>query len=116
MKKTFFKTAVLIVITLISISCSNEGPAGAAGAIGASGTNGTNGINGNANVVGLSPFSTTSSNWSSSFGGAVWTANLPSASSITQSIVDKGIVNVFRYYTSNSIGQCEHANFTLIKS
>lgn len=102
MKKTIFKTAVLLVITLFAISCSKDGVAGAPGT---PGVNGTNGINGNANVVGLSPFATTSSNWASSFGGAVWTANLTSASSITQSIVDKGIVNVFRYYTSNGIGQ-----------
>lgn len=105
MKKTFLKTVVLLVITLFSISCSNEGPAGPTGATGASGTNGTNGINGNANVVGMAPFSTTSSNWASSFGGVIWTANLTSASSITQSIVDKGIVNVFRYYTSNGNAQ-----------
>ena len=102
MKKTFFKTAVLLIITLFSISCSNEGPAGATGG---SGTNGTNGINGNANVVGMAPFSTSSQNWTSSFGGAIWTANLTGATSITQSIVDKGIVNVFRYYTSNGNAQ-----------
>jgi hypothetical protein len=77
MKKTFFKTTVLLIITSFSISCSNEGPAGATGA------NGTNGINGNANVVGMAPFSTTSLNWASAFGGAVWTANLTSATSIT---------------------------------
>lgn len=108
MKKTFFKTVILLVITLFSMSCSNDGTDGATGANGATGTNGTNGtngINGNANVVGMTPFSTSSQNWTSSFGGAVWTANLTSATSITQSIVDKGIVNVFRSYTSNGNAQ-----------
>ncbi len=105
MKKTFFKTAILSVIILFSISCSNEGPAGTPGAAGTNGTNGTNGINGNANVIGLSPFSTSSLNWTSTFGGAVWTANLTNATSITQSIVDKGIVTVYRKYTVNGIAE-----------
>jgi hypothetical protein len=91
MKKTFFKTAVVLVITLFTISCSKDGEKGA------------DGIDGNANVVGLTPFSTTYSNWTSLNGGALWTANLTNASSITQSIVDKGTVSVFRKYTSNGI-------------
>ena len=100
MKKTFFKTGLVLAIALFAISCSKDG---ADGATGATGANGTNGINGNANVLGLTPFSTASTNWTSQNSGTVWTANLTGATSITQSVVDRGIVSVFRKYTANGI-------------
>ena len=117
MKKTIFKTAVILFSAIMTISCSKDGaigPQGAtgpAGTNGINGTNGTNGIdgingtNGNANVVGSNSFSTTSTNWASALGGVIWTANLTGASSITQNIVDKGIVSVFRMYTNNGATQ-----------
>lgn len=110
MKKTFLKVAVVLLTAVMTMSCSkdgamgpqgNAGPQGIAGTNGTNGANGTNGINGNANVLGSDPFSTTTSNWTSYSGGTFWTANLTGASSITQNIVDKGIVMVFRKYTSN---------------
>ena len=114
MKKTIFKTAVILFSAIMTISCSKDGATGPQGATGPAGingingTNGTNGIdgtNGNANVVGSNSFSTTSSNWVSALGGVIWTANLTGASSITQNIVDKGIVSVFRMYTNNGATQ-----------
>ena len=97
MKKTFFKTGLVLVITLLTISCSKDGADGATGPAGA------NGIDGNANVLGSNPFSTASTNWTSQNGGSIWTANLTGATSITQNVVDKGIVSVFRKYTANGI-------------
>lgn len=97
MKKTIFKTAVILLTAIITISCSKDGATGPAGEQGAPG------INGNANVVGYSPFSTISSNWTSVNSGTVWIANLTGASSITQNVVDYGIVSVFRKYTSNGV-------------
>lgn len=103
MKKTFFKTGLVLVIALLAMSCSKDGADGATGATGATGANGTNGINGNANVLGSTPFSTASTNWTSQNSGTLWTANLTGATSITQSVVDRGIVSVFRKYTANGI-------------
>jgi hypothetical protein len=100
MKKTFFKTGLVLVIALLAMSCSKDGSDGAKGGTGA---NGTNGINGNANVLGSTPFSTASTNWTSQNSGTLWTANLTGATSITQSVVDRGIVSVFRKYTTNGI-------------
>lgn len=105
------KTALLLAVLSIS-SCGKlfEGPAGPKGDTGAAGmdgidgtngtngtngtdgtngTNGTNGKDGNANVIGSSNFTPT---WSNA--GGYWVANLTS-SSITQSIVDKGVVIVY---------------------
>lgn len=102
MKKTIFKTSIVMFIALIAMSCSKDGATGPAGPAGANGINGTNG---NANVLGSSTFTTTTSNWVSGGGGVYWTANLTGASSITQNIVDKGIVSVFRMYTINGVTQ-----------
>lgn len=102
MKKTIFKTGLFLVVAFFAMSCSKDGAVGPAGPAGANGINGTNGINGNANVVGSAPFSTVSTNWGSSAGGAVWTATLSGQTSITQSVLDRGIVSVFRKYTSST--------------
>lgn len=98
MKKTIFKSVVILLTAITTLSCSEDGAMGPAGPAGANGTNGTNG---NANVVGSTPFSTVSTNWGSLAGGAMWTATLSGQTSITQNVVDKGIVSVFRKYTSN---------------
>jgi hypothetical protein len=103
MKKTIFKTGLFLVVTLLAMSCSKDGAIGPAGASGANGINGTNGINGNANVVGSAPFSTVSTNWGSLSGGALWTATLSGQTTITQSVVDRGVVSVFRKYTSGGV-------------
>jgi hypothetical protein len=100
MKKTIFKSAVVLLTAIMTISCSKDGATGPAGATGAAGTNG---INGNANVLGSTPFSTVSTNWTSLNSGTLWTANLTGATSITQNVVDKGIVSVFRKYTANGV-------------
>jgi hypothetical protein len=94
MKKTIFKTAVVVLTAFMTFSCSKDGATGPAGA---------NGINGNANVVGSLPFSTASSNWGALNGGTVWTASMTGQTAITQSVVDKGIVSVFRKYTSGGV-------------
>ena len=93
MKKTIFKTVVILLTTIMTISCSKDGATGPAGA------------NGNANVLGSNSFTTTSTNWTSSGGGVFWTANLTGATSISQSVVDRGIVSVFRMYTINGVTQ-----------
>ena len=95
MKKTFFKTGLVLLVALLSISCSKDGETGPAGPAGANGINGTNGINGNANVLSSTVFTTTASNWTTDTGGIVWTATLTGATEITQNIVDRGIVSVF---------------------
>ncbi len=108
MKKTFLKVVVVLLTAVMTMSCSKDGamgPQGNAGLDGINGTNGMNGINGNANVLGSNSFSTITTNWASSGGGVIWTANLTGASSITQNIVDKGIVSVFRMYTVNGATQ-----------
>lgn len=99
MKKTFLKTGLVLVIALLAMSCSKDGADGATGATGA------NGINGNANVLASTPFTTASTNWTSAGSGVYWTANLTGATAITQNIVDKGIVLVFRMYTENGLTQ-----------
>ena len=111
MKTNLLKISVLFMMVL-SFGCSKDGVAGVngkdgingvagpTGPAGANGNAGANGANGNANVLGSLPFSTASTNWSSLSGGAIWTAKVE-ATAITQSIVDRGIVSVFRKYTSN---------------
>lgn len=102
MKKTIFKTGLFLAFSLLVMSCSKDGVIGATGP---AGSNGTNGINGNANVVGSAPFATAATNWSSAAGGALWTATLSGQTAITQSVVDKGIVSVFRRYTANGVAE-----------
>ena len=114
MKKTFLKVAVVLLTAVMTISCSKDGamgPQGPAGldgtngtngtngATGATGANGTNGANGNANVIGTNTITVTS--WTSAVGGSLWSTSL-SATGITQSIVDKGIVCVFIGDTSGA--------------
>lgn len=89
MKKTIFKTAVILLTAIMTVSCSKDGATGPTGATGAAGTNG---INGNANVIGTNTL--TVSTWTSYSSGSLWGTSL-SATGITQSIVDKGIVSVF---------------------
>ena len=101
MKKTFLKTGLVLVVALLAISCSKDGETGPAGPAGANGTNGTNGIDGNANVYGSNTVQFAASNWTSQFGGTWWTSSITNVSSITQTIVDRGIVLVFRKYTDN---------------
>lgn len=96
MKKAILKSVVVCAIALFTISCSNDGEQGPPG---------KDGIDGNANVVGSTSITTTSSNWTSYYGGSLWIANLTGATSITQSIVDKGMVCVYRKYTSNGTTQ-----------
>ena len=93
MKKTFLKTGLFLVVALLAISCSKDGETGPAGPAGANGTNG------NANVIGTNTITTTSSYWTSYEGGIMWYTSLQ-AQGITQSIVDKGIVSVFRSNTA----------------
>ena len=98
MKKTFFKSAVVVLIAILTISCSKDGATGPAGA---NGVAGINGANGNANVVGSNTFTFSTSNWTSQAGGVYWTSGITGATPITQNIVDKGIVSVFRMYTES---------------
>jgi hypothetical protein len=94
MKKTIFKTGLFLVVALFAMSCSKDGAVGPAGPAGANGINGINGTNGNANVIGTNTVSVPSSSWTSSGGNTVWTTTL-TASAITQTIVDRGMVSVF---------------------
>jgi hypothetical protein len=92
MKKTIFKSALVVLMAILTISCSKDGAMGPAGANGTNGSSGTNGTNGNANVIGTNTL--TVSSWTSYSSGSLWGTSL-SATGITQSIVDKGIVSVF---------------------
>jgi hypothetical protein len=96
MKKLFLKVVLIFTVGFFSLSCSEDG---------ADGKDGINGVNGNANVLGSQEFTTSSSNWGSILGGTVWTANLTGATSITQDVVNRGIVSVFRKYTNNGVVQ-----------
>lgn len=99
MKKTFFKTGLFLVVALFAMSCSKDGVAGPAGPAGTNGINGTNGTNGNANVIGTN--TVTISSWTSLASGSLWYTSL-SATGITQSIVDRGMVSVFIQISSGS--------------
>jgi len=91
MKKTIFKSAVVLLTAIMTISCSKDGATGPAGATGAAGTNG---INGNANVVGSTTVSVPPSNWTNNSNSTSWSTTL-TWQAITQAIVDKGSVSVF---------------------
>jgi len=74
-----------------------KGDVGPAGPAGANGTNGTNGIDGNANVIGTISTIVTSSMWALS--SPFYLADI-SAVGVTQDIVDRGLVSVFRKYSN----------------
>ena len=76
----------------MTFSCSEDGATGATGQAGA---------DGNANVIGTNTVTTTSSNWTSYSSGALWGTSL-NVSGITQSILDRGIVSVFKSDSSGS--------------
>lgn len=108
MKKLLLKGMFALTIGFFAISCSEDGKDGMDGINGINGlngSNGANGANGNANVVGSQEFTTSAANWSSSGGGLFWQTNLTGASIITQNIVDRGIVLVFRKYVANGLAQ-----------
>ena len=96
MKKTIFKKAVILLTAIMTISCSKDGATGPVGPAGATGAAGTNG---NANVIGTN--TVTISSWTSYASGSLWSGGL-SATGITQSIVDKGIVSVFMQNTTGT--------------
>jgi hypothetical protein len=99
MKKAFLGFAILAMISLVSCTKPGpegpQGPAGTNGTNGAAGTNGTNGIDGNANVIGSNTIVV--NNWVSiSDDGTYFTYNSTLTwASITQAIVDKGVVLVY---------------------
>ena len=72
---------------LAATGCKKTGPQGPAG---------KNGVDGNANVIGTDAF--TVQNWTQS--GNQWTATFNDAD-ITPSIVDHGIVQIFKSYGTN---------------
>lgn len=94
--KTLFKKSFVFFI-LTTFSCSEDGATGQAGA------------DGNANVIGTNTVTTTSSNWTSYSSGALWVTTL-NVSAFTKSILDKGIVFVFK---SDSTGSWTALPFTL---
>ncbi len=96
MKKTIFKTAVVLLTAIMTISCSKDG---ATGATGPAGANGTNGTNGNANVIGTADFTEVPTDWITDPSNTKY-VNL-TLNSITQNIVDKGIVMVYKKSGSN---------------
>ena len=98
--KTLFKKLFVLFLILTTFSCSEDGATGATGQAGA---------DGNANVIGTNTVTTTSSNWTSYNSGALWVTTL-NVSAITQSILNKGIVCVFK---SDSTGSWTALPFTL---
>lgn len=95
--KTLFKKLFVLFLILTTFSCSEDGATGPAGA------------DGNANVIGTNTVTTTSSNWTSYSSGALWVTSL-NVPGITQSILDRGIVSVFK---SDSSGTWTALPFTL---
>lgn len=101
MKKALFSFAILAMMFLSSCTKPEVGPIGPAGTNGTNGkdgtagTNGTNGINGNANVIGSN--TVVLNNWITiSDNGTYFIYNSTLLwASITQAIVDKGIVIVY---------------------
>ncbi len=104
MKKTFLKVAVVLLTAVVTMSCSKDGVMGPQGPAGLDGTNG------NANVIGTNTITTTSSDWTSYSGGGLWQISF-SAASISQSVVDRGIVSVFK---SNSAGAWTAMPYTIV--
>lgn len=99
MKKVLFSFAILAMMFLAS--CTKPGPigpdgtAGINGTNGKDGTNGTAGTNGNANVIGSNTVIT--NNWVSIYDDGIYFTYQSTITwaSITQAIVDKGIVIVY---------------------
>ncbi len=97
MKNLFKKIAILSVAMLV-FGCSEDGAAGANGINGTNGTNGTNGQDGNANVTGIADVTTTSDSWTQeAANGTFWKTTILMPE-ITQAVVDRGIVSVFKKY------------------
>ena len=99
MKKTIFKTAVLVLTAIMTISCSKDGTTGATGPAGANGINGTNGTNGNANVFGTTDYTIVPGQWLSS--GNSKYVNLGN-NAITQNIINNGLVMVYQKVNSSA--------------
>jgi len=86
MKTTFKKIILLVVISTLFASCGKDG---APGTNGTNGATGATGPTGNANVSSL-----TFLNFALTTSGSYYVATLPD-SAITQSILDKGVVNLY---------------------
>ncbi|WP_297509146.1 hypothetical protein [Flavobacterium sp.] len=81
--KTLFKKSIFLLLVFTFFSCSEDGK------------DGKDGVDGNANVIGTNTVTTSSSNWSSNTSGSFWYTTL-SLPAITQSIIDKGVVSLFK--------------------
>jgi hypothetical protein len=81
--KNLLKKIAILSIAMFFFSCSEDGKDGEPGA------------DGNANVIGTSTVTSSNSNWTSGASGTLWTTTL-NVPGITQSIVDRGIVSVFK--------------------
>ena len=93
------KKLVLLLLagSLLTVTaCKKTGPVGPQGAQGQPGKNGVDGVDGNANVRGTAPF--TVSSWT--LNGSVYSASFTD-NDITASIVDRGIVEIFKSYGTN---------------
>lgn len=109
MRKINTISAAILLVILFITGCAKDPIQGPPGPIGQTGVNGTNGVNGidgtngvngtdgNANVIGSNTVTIYSSDWSNSSG--VYSANI-TLGAITQSIIDKGTVLVYRKYGS----------------
>jgi hypothetical protein len=93
-KSAKFMLPLLVSGVLILTGCTKEGPVGPQGAAG------TNGTNGNANVTSLTKTVTT---WTVD-NTVRWIADIP-VPAITQSIVDRGAVLVYRANTNGGYNQ-----------
>jgi hypothetical protein len=91
------KNLLMCIMLLAFISCK-KGDTGEMGPAGPKGDTGAQGPSGNANVIGTNQV--TISNWAWD-GTAFYVANI-SAAGITQDIVDKGMVQVFREYSAGN--------------
>ena len=84
------KRKILLITTVVALmigGCAKDGETGPAGPAGPAGTNG------NANVIGTNSVNISSWTWNAPFYNATISAN-----GITQDIVDRGMIEVFRSY------------------
>ncbi|MFI5196254.1 MAG: hypothetical protein ACHQD8_04125 [Chitinophagales bacterium] len=90
---------ILLAGSLLTFnSCTKTGPQGPMGATGATGATGSQGPQGNANVLGSAPF--TPNPWTYSSTNHLYYVDYTDQD-ITTSVVDKGIVEIFKSYGTN---------------
>lgn len=104
MNKRVIAALVSGVLALSFVGCSgSQGPIGATGPSGTSGATGPQGPTGTANVI-YSAWKNAAANWNAKtdFGRATQSSFI-SASEVTQTVIDSGLVMVYFRYSNNGV-------------